>query len=494
MPKVFISYRREDSNAIAGRIYDRLVEECGRKNVFKDVDSIPLGTDFRQVLSGAVGQCDVFLPVIGKAWADATDQAGERRLAKKTDFVRVEVEAALERGIPVIPLLVDGASVPGPEELPESLRDLSFRNGAPIRYDPDFHRDMDRVIAGLKQCIRARSKAAVKDVTSRTSSGRWLGAGIFLLLLVSGVLIAWQWQKGDLIGGGRVANEGRPPDQGIPAQQPVTAQRGSAPTVAQPPATTPPIPPQSIESKPNPKSEVSQKAVDPESAVRPSKGVGGDAIGNTELAAMFRGMVPPRGQKKSINVALWIASPIKKSDQPIFSVLADVMWAEGARLVEVSLPGGVPLQELSMEATPGGVQLEELNMEAIIQAKDPRMILDNKNVDAILIYGIDRDGAAVPESMDLKAPTPTRRTHMALVWTSQVGKDSFLIVPEAEKSVWKPSRLPQDQLVDGEDAVSAAVKYSRIVDVGNSPANFSEFFRSVKSREKGPSHITNLVR
>ena len=98
MPKLFISYRREDSNNIAGRIYDRLVEEFGKKNVFKDVDSIPLGSDFRQILREAVGECDVVLSVMGKHWIDATDLAGKKRLEEKTDFVRVELEAALGAG------------------------------------------------------------------------------------------------------------------------------------------------------------------------------------------------------------------------------------------------------------------------------------------------------------------------------------------------------------------------------------------------------------
>src|SRR5262245_35720658 len=106
MRKLFISYRREDSQHITGRIYDRLVQEFGQPNVFKDVDSIPLGSDFRQVLNEAVSQCDALVAVIGESWLQVPDRAGKKRLDSKNDFIRVEIEAALERGIPVIPVVV----------------------------------------------------------------------------------------------------------------------------------------------------------------------------------------------------------------------------------------------------------------------------------------------------------------------------------------------------------------------------------------------------
>jgi hypothetical protein len=149
-PKVFVSYRREDSADVTGRIYDRLLQTFYGQNVFKDVDSIPLGADFRVHLDEMVARCDVFLVVIGKQWLQAVDSSGKRRLDDPADFVRIELESALKRGIPVIPMLVRGAVMPSEAQLPSTLKGMAYRNGIQVRADPDFHNDMNRLIAGLK--------------------------------------------------------------------------------------------------------------------------------------------------------------------------------------------------------------------------------------------------------------------------------------------------------------------------------------------------------
>ena len=151
---IFVSYRRADSADVAGRIYDRLIARFGQSEVFKDVDSIPLGVDFKEYLDNIVSRCKVLLVVIGDKWLGATDSTGQIRLNDPRDFVRIEIEAALMRDIPVIPLLVQGASMPPEEKLPPGLRKLIFRNGIPIRPDPDFHRDMDRLIAAIELHIK----------------------------------------------------------------------------------------------------------------------------------------------------------------------------------------------------------------------------------------------------------------------------------------------------------------------------------------------------
>ncbi len=147
---LFISYRRVDSSDVTGRIYDRLVASHGRDRVFKDVDSIPLGTDFRRHVAALIERSDCVLAVIGRQWLDVTDSAGRRRLDDPADLVRIEIEAALTRGVPVIPLLVQGALMPDPQALPEALRPLAFRNGMAVRADPDFHRDLDRLDEQLR--------------------------------------------------------------------------------------------------------------------------------------------------------------------------------------------------------------------------------------------------------------------------------------------------------------------------------------------------------
>jgi hypothetical protein len=156
-PNVFISYRRADSADVTGRIYDRLTRHFGASAIFKDVESIPIGIDFKEHLEKAVGKCKILLVVIGDQWLAATDSPGNQRLQDPRDFVRIEVESALRRNIPVIPLLVRGASMPQEEELPPSLSKLAYRNAIPIRADPDFHRDMDRLIEAISEYSRRRA-------------------------------------------------------------------------------------------------------------------------------------------------------------------------------------------------------------------------------------------------------------------------------------------------------------------------------------------------
>ena len=139
--------------------------------LFKDVDSIPLGTDFRRVIAEAVSRCDVLLAVIGDNWLNATDDAGNRRIDDPSDFVHIEIRAALERDIPVIPVLVERTNMPRDRDLPEPLRPLAFRNAISVRADPDFHNDMERLCRALSSVLKrapkpGRRRAAVVVVAS----------------------------------------------------------------------------------------------------------------------------------------------------------------------------------------------------------------------------------------------------------------------------------------------------------------------------------------
>jgi len=148
VPRLFLSYRRADSRAIAGRIYDRLVHEYGKDNIFMDVDTIPPGVDFREHIRTAIGRCHALMAVIGPRWFGDTKAHGG--LDDPRDFVRVELELALERGIPIIPVLVEGATIPTPDEIPPSIRDLVFRNASQVDSGRDFHPHMDRLIGELR--------------------------------------------------------------------------------------------------------------------------------------------------------------------------------------------------------------------------------------------------------------------------------------------------------------------------------------------------------
>jgi hypothetical protein len=131
------------------------------------VDDIPFGVDFKTYLSDVVSKCEVELVIIGPTWLDVTNETGQRRLDDPADFVRIEVEAALERDIPVVPLLVGGAVMPKGSALPPGLSSLTFRNGTPIRPDPDFHHDMSRLIRGLEKYVSPQGKPAAPVVRER---------------------------------------------------------------------------------------------------------------------------------------------------------------------------------------------------------------------------------------------------------------------------------------------------------------------------------------
>src|SRR6516225_1427144 len=110
--KIFINYRRDDSSASAGRLYDHLSARFPRNQIFIDVDNLDPGVDFVETIEQSVGACDVLIAVIGKRWLTSSEGEGSRRLDNPDDFVRLEIASALKRNIRVIPVLVDGASIP----------------------------------------------------------------------------------------------------------------------------------------------------------------------------------------------------------------------------------------------------------------------------------------------------------------------------------------------------------------------------------------------
>jgi TIR domain-containing protein len=143
LSRVFISYRREDSAGFAWGIYDRLARRLGRSNIFFDVDNIAPGLDFVDVLSERVSKCDALVAIIGADWVSSVDRDNRRRIDDPHDFVRIEIEAALERGILVIPVLVDGAAMPSADDLPDSLKKLARRQGIEVshtRFDSDIRK------------------------------------------------------------------------------------------------------------------------------------------------------------------------------------------------------------------------------------------------------------------------------------------------------------------------------------------------------------------
>ena len=148
---VFISYRREDSPGHAGRIYDRVRGRLGPEQVFWDIEIEP-GVDFVEVIEQAVGSCQILIAIIGRNWLNAVDSQGSPRLENPDDFVRLEIESALRRNILVIPVLVFGAPMPRPADLPEALRKLARRNALEIS-DRRFDDDVERLIKMLEKVL-----------------------------------------------------------------------------------------------------------------------------------------------------------------------------------------------------------------------------------------------------------------------------------------------------------------------------------------------------
>jgi len=158
MPRIFISYRRQDSPSMTGRIYDKLEEVFGRNKVFRDIDDISAGQDFRAKLAQEIDKSDILLVIIGPKWENITDSHGTRRLEDPDDFVRIEVEVGLKNPKKiVIPVLVENTSMPGPEALPKSLRELCYRNAVSIRQDPDFHNDTQKLISEIRKIDKAET-------------------------------------------------------------------------------------------------------------------------------------------------------------------------------------------------------------------------------------------------------------------------------------------------------------------------------------------------
>jgi uncharacterized protein YecT (DUF1311 family) len=178
MAKIAISYRRSDSQDITGRIFDRLVQQYGKNTVFRDIDSIQPGIDFRTQIAEALASTDVLLVMVGPRWFGQA--AGARnRIESAADPVRIEVETALKRSIPIIPVLVGGMRMPEVGKLPASLGDLAYRHAVTVDGGRDFDhhvegliRALDRILGGALDAPSARDAAGGANKAGRVQSAR----------------------------------------------------------------------------------------------------------------------------------------------------------------------------------------------------------------------------------------------------------------------------------------------------------------------------------
>ncbi len=187
MPKLIISYRRSDSKDIAGRIRDRLVGHYGAEtgSVYMDIDDIPPGTDFRKHIDAALGEGDIVVAIVGPKWLGPT--RGKRfRINDPSDPVRVEIETALERNLTIVPVLVNGATMPSAADLPGTIKDLAYRNAVTVDGGQDFHLHMNRLIEGLD---RLRPVSRMPGVAALRGKRMLFAAGAAIATVGAAILL-----------------------------------------------------------------------------------------------------------------------------------------------------------------------------------------------------------------------------------------------------------------------------------------------------------------
>lgn len=171
---IALSYRRNDSKAVTGRLYDCLRTKFGRGNVFMDLDSIPYGTDFHKHIQLVISRSKALVVIIGPNWRGRSPD-GTQRLDDPSDVVRLEVAFALQNGIPVFPVLVDDATMPPPEELPSELKELPQRNAIRLDTGVDFDHHANRLVTALRRVESRR-----RFITSTC----FLGVGCCVLVVL----------------------------------------------------------------------------------------------------------------------------------------------------------------------------------------------------------------------------------------------------------------------------------------------------------------------
>lgn len=165
---IFISYRRDDTEGEAGRLFDDLVRAFGDNSVFMDVAGINPGMDFRKAIDDNVATCGVLLAMIGAEWTTIANSNGQRRLDDENDFVRLEIASALARNIAVIPVLVHDAKMPHPDQLPDNLKDLAYRNSVEISH-ARWNSDVDLLTKALAPYVASSSATDSKPVHATVS-------------------------------------------------------------------------------------------------------------------------------------------------------------------------------------------------------------------------------------------------------------------------------------------------------------------------------------
>jgi len=192
--KIFISYRREDAAAAAGRVYDRLSRLLPRKNLFFDVSTIGGGEDFVQRIEMEIGESDAVIVFIGDKWLETAGRNGKPRLWEPGDFVRAELRAALARPMLVLPVLIGGAHMPKPDQLPEDVKALASKNAMPLRHE-SFDDDTENIVAAVLG--RSAKERAWDDRSGfKTKIAYGLGGALLAAALMLAAALLHFWTLG----------------------------------------------------------------------------------------------------------------------------------------------------------------------------------------------------------------------------------------------------------------------------------------------------------
>jgi hypothetical protein len=191
MRQIFLSYRRDDAKLMCDLIYEHLVQIYGNPTLFRDIDNLAAGENFPAAIDRAASTSSVMLVIIGPRWLTLADDQGQPRLYAPTDYVRLEIGAALRHRVPIIPLIVEGAAVPKPEQLPPEIAPLAYCEGRFVRPAPDFNNDMQVVVQDLEAYVPLVPLGTVRWRRFMNRTRRVAGSLISLvslLLVVNAVL------------------------------------------------------------------------------------------------------------------------------------------------------------------------------------------------------------------------------------------------------------------------------------------------------------------
>lgn len=221
MSGIFISYRREDSRSAAGRLTDFLERDFGTEEIFRDVETLEPGVDFEVAIRKALARCKLVLVLIGPRWLSVTDAQQRRRLDKEDDWVRLEIQIALQRNIPVIPVLVDGATPPDAQDLPDALRPLARREAQELT-DKRWDYDVGQLAAVIERILGKRRRKPTPEDARDGAGGSPLARKVLLwggVAMLALAALSWLEDYGALDFGDDSAYEPAPPIQ--PDYEPV---------------------------------------------------------------------------------------------------------------------------------------------------------------------------------------------------------------------------------------------------------------------------------